>query len=647
MTLLTAERLWAIPRVGAPHSIGDGRLLVPVTTYDADTDESTTTLWRLDPSNGEPRAFARGQIGGFSVAMDGSAVAYLRKHDEHRQVHVQPLDGGESRQVGDLPLGAVGVKWTPTGSLVAMATLFRDQPTLEGTAERSPDPRLTARATEDAVYRYWDTWLEHVYHPVIIDPATGDVTDLTPEATRFWSFPSVDEPINDIDVSPDGTLVAFVADDSSPPHRQLSWSLFLMNIDGSGLRRLDEGREGNSHRPRFTRNGAGIVYGYQAEPDFYAAHMQLVRFDLATGEHLDLARGWDRSAHGWTLDGDGRLLFTAEDAGRSRLWRLSSTTGDVEPLTTGGWVSDPTVAADGTVHVLAQSLAAPPEVFRVGAPDDNGDHRLEKVTSFTAEALDDVEMGTVRELEVPGADQRPIQVWVLDPPDASPDEPRSLLHMIHGGPHGVFGDQWHWRWNGQVMAAAGHRVAHVNFHGSTGWGEDFTASIHGAWGDKPFRDIEAATDHLIGLGLVDEERMAVAGGSYGGYLVAWITSQTDRYAAAVAHAAVTNLGGMYASDVTFGRQRAYGGEVWEDRSVVERWSPSAHAAGYSTPTLVVHGHRDERVPVTQGLELYGVLVAKGVPARLLSYPSENHWVLSRTNSINWYAEVLSWLERWL
>lgn len=342
MTLLTAERLWAIPRVGAPHSIGDGRLLVPVTTYDSDTDESTTTLWRLDPSNGEPRAFARGQIGGFSVAMDASAVAYLRKHDEHRQVHVQPLDGGDSRQVGDLPLGAVGVKWTPTGSLVAMATLFRDQPTLEGTAERSPDPRLTARATEDAVYRYWDTWLEHVYHPVIIDPATGDVTDLTPEATRFWSFPSVDEPINDIDVSPDGTLVAFVADDSSPPHRQLSWSLFLMNIDGSGLRRLDEGREGNSHRPRFTRNGAGIVYGYQAEPDFYAAHMQLVRFDLATGEHLDLAQGWDRSAHGWTLDGDGRLLFTAEDAGRSRLWRLSSTTGDVEPLTTGGWVSDPT-----------------------------------------------------------------------------------------------------------------------------------------------------------------------------------------------------------------------------------------------------------------------------------------------------------------
>ena len=163
----------------------------------------------------------------------------------------------------------------------------------------------------------------------------------------------------------------------------------------------------------------------------------------------------------------------------------------------------------------------------------------------------------------------------------------------------------------------------------------------------PYRDVEAATDHLIGLGLVDENRMAVTGGSYGGYLTAWITAQTDRYACAVAHAAVTNLGGMYASDVTFGRELAYGAEVWDDLETVQRWSPSAHAAGYGTPTLVIHGHLDQRVPLTQGLELYGVLTAKGVPARLVSYPDENHWILKRDNSIHWYHEVLGWLDRWL
>jgi len=141
--------------------------------------------------------------------------------------------------------------------------------------------------------------------------------------------------------------------------------------------------------------------------------------------------------------------------------------------------------------------------------------------------------------------------------------------------------------------------------------------------------------------------MAVAGGSYGGYLVAFITGQTDRYACAIAHAAVTNLGGMYASDVTGGRALAYGAEIFDDRSKVERYSPSSHAAGYNTPTLVIHGEQDYRVPVTQGLELYGVLKAKEVPARLVYYPSENHWVLNPQPSLHWYGEVFSWLDVYL
>jgi dipeptidyl aminopeptidase/acylaminoacyl peptidase len=187
----------------------------------------------------------------------------------------------------------------------------------------------------------------------------------------------------------------------------------------------------------------------------------------------------------------------------------------------------------------------------------------------------------------------------------------------------------------------------VNFHGSTSFGQDFAVSIQGAWGDRPYRDIEATTDHLIGAGLVDEERMAIAGGSYGGYLVSFISGQTSRYACAVAHAAVTNFGGMYASDMTSGRARAYGADIWDDRATVDRYSPSSHASGYNTPTLVIASERDYRVPATQGLELYGVLKAKGVPARLLYYPAENHWILTPQASLHWYEQVFSWLNLYL
>jgi dipeptidyl aminopeptidase/acylaminoacyl peptidase len=219
--------------------------------------------------------------------------------------------------------------------------------------------------------------------------------------------------------------------------------------------------------------------------------------------------------------------------------------------------------------------------------------------------------------------------------------------MIHGGPHATFGDTWHFRWNAQAFAAPGYVVAMVNFHGSTSFGDSFARSIHGRWGDQPTVDILAATESLIERGIADPERMAITGGSYGGYLTAWMMSQTDRFRCAIAHAAVTNLGGMYATDMTYGFSRSRGAEIWEDPARVDRWSPSAHASGYNTPTLVIHGERDYRVPVTQGLELYGVLKSKGVPARLVYFPDENHWILKPQNSLVWYQEVHDWLAQWL
>ena len=215
-------------------------------------------------------------------------------------------------------------------------------------------------------------------------------------------------------------------------------------------------------------------------------------------------------------------------------------------------------------------------------------------------------------------------MFLVHPPDASPRhgraEPPPLLHLIHGGPHGAFTDGWQWRWHAQSFAARGYLVAMVNFHGSTSFGADFTSSIQGAWGDKPYRDIEAATDLLVGRGLVDETRMAVAGGSYGGYLVAFITGQTSRYPAPSPTPPSPISAACMPRTSLAGRALAYGAEIFEDRARVERYSPSSHAAGYDTPTLVIHGERDYRVPLTQGLELYGVLKAKEVPARLVVLP---------------------------
>ncbi|HET7497611.1 MAG TPA: S9 family peptidase, partial [Candidatus Eisenbacteria bacterium] len=217
----------------------------------------------------------------------------------------------------------------------------------------------------------------------------------------------------------------------------------------------------------------------------------------------------------------------------------------------------------------------------------------------------------------------------------------------HGGPHGIAGDNFHFRWNLHAFAAPGYVVAAVNFHGSTSWGQEFAACIQGGHGDKPYDDIMKATDTLIEAGFVDPSRMAATGGSYGGYLVCWIAGQTDRFRCVVNHAGVFDLLAEYGSDVTQGRHQAYGGEPWDRLEAIDRWSPARFARGFSTPMLVIHGERDFRVPHNQAMAVYNIYKAKGVDARLVFFPDENHWILKPRNSLLWNREVRDWLARWL
>ncbi|HUO46791.1 MAG TPA: S9 family peptidase [Acidimicrobiia bacterium] len=639
---ITPLDLWKLPRVGSPVIVPDGSVLVTVTTYDLEENKGRGQVWRLIEGQApQPVTDPSLRASKPAVAPDGRIAFVAPIDDGPAQLWLTEGDGGQARPLTELPLGVLGCKWLPGGQgLIVLASLLKGHLTIEETAaelERRKSAKFTAHATEDAVYRYWDTWLVtgEVPHLFRLDITNVTLTDLIPTSTRWWAFPNTDDPIADFDVSPDGSLIAFVADSSQPPHRQLRRSLFVVGFDGQEPREITPDGVAHARRPRFNRDGTQLLFGYQELPDYYADRSRLALINLAAGSHHLLTEGWDRSAEEWEFDGRGEIVFVAEDLGRQHLFRLGAGWEEPELLARGGTLSSPAVGPDGTVYLVHHSLTAAPEIVQLAEAG-----QLTPVTSFTTD-LKDISWGEVEDHTIPGADDEPVQFFLIRPPKGNSKPP--LLHFIHGGPHGIFGDAWQWRWHAQTFAAAGYLVAMVNFHGSTSFGQDYAMSIHGGWGDKPYRDIEAVTDHLIGQGLIDEKRMAVAGGSYGGYLTAFIIGQTDRYACAVAHAPVTNLAAMYASDVTTGRQRAYGAEIWEDRARVDRYSPSSHSAGYQTPTLVIVGERDFRVPATQGLELYGVLKAKGVPARLLYFPGENHWILNPQASIYWYDQVLSWL----
>lgn len=644
-----AEDLWLTPRVGAPVATPDGRaLIVPVTRWNLEKNEARTCFHHVALDGGTTRAITSPDASAAEprVSPDGTRLAFTRKDDKGRaQLMLMPLDGGEARRLTDLPLGVFDPRWLPDGrGIVFGSLLLRGHLTHEATAvelKRRADDPVKAQVTEDRVYRFWDQWLTtgEVPHLFVYDLARDTVRDLTPESTVWFDWM---DPSGQYDVSPDGHEIALAGQVFDEARSLLVSRVFTVPIAGGALRCLTPDHPADDLRPRYSPDGRHLLYGMTHDVEFYADRIRLMRMDRASGVHTEWLGDWDFIPTHWEYAADGTVVFEADHHGRLKLFAFEGQ-GEPRALTSTGSVTASTPLPGGRVACLHQSLAAPGEVHLVplaGGP-------ATRLTSFTDEAAGLHHVGEVRELVFPGAHDVPVQMFIVLPPDYIEGHRYPLVHMIHGGPHGSFGDMWHARWNAQAFAAPGHVIALVNFQGSTGWGQHFAQCIQGEWAARPFEDLMRATDRLIAMGLVDASRMAVTGGSYGGYMVSWIGAHTDRFKCIVNHAGVVDLTGQYASDITQGRGRASGGEAWDGLEKQDLWSPIRFAKGMNTPMLVVHGERDYRVPVGHGLMIYGMLKAKGVPARLVYFPDENHWVLKARNSLLWYREVLGWLARWL
>lgn len=700
---VTAEDLWNMPRVGGPVPSPDGsKVLVPVSTYSMEANEGTTRIWLIpgdatgaggkegrgtDPAR--PLTTAEASSGQPAWDPEGTRFLFVRKpggvKDEKKkqlpkfpdkpQIYLLSLDGGEAERLTDFPLGVSDPLWFPDAKRIAfLAAVYADAPSLEETAKKAKakeeDP-VKAAVTEDRVYRYWDRWLTDgtVHHLFVLDLETREIVDLIPDSKRVFD---PDDPSGQYRISPDGREIVFSACRTLPPHDPWLWGAFTVEVPGRiragakppRVREITPKEAANISRPIYSPDGDHIIMGLQREWDFYADKVRILAYDRRRERSDVLTEPWDVSPSCWDFGEDDPYLYLTADAeGRTAFYRLDFRAalrkpGKVLPeeVLRGGSLSDPRPAG-GLLFANRSTLTEPPEVV---AYTKDG-KRMRTLTAFTEPHLRDLELSEATEECFIGAEGRRIQMFLVYPPGVK--APKStggkiatarrtgkafpLVHMIHGGPHGAFPDQWHWRWNAQTFAAPGYLVALVNFHGSTGWGQDFTASILGRWGDQPYKDIMAATDSLIERGLADPSRMAVSGGSYGGYLVSWIAGQTDRFACIVNHAGVCDFQTQYASDVTQGRPRSLGGEPWDNIEGMDRYNPLRHAAGFRSPMLVIHGEKDYRVPYNQGLEIYNVYKAMKLPARLVVYPDENHWILKPRNSRHWYGEVLAWLERWI
>ena len=652
---ITVDDLWKMERLGNPSLSPDGaHAVVAVSRYSMEQNKGSSALWLLSTlggaprqltacgdKDGQPRYSPRGDRIGFTAKREQEG-----RKDEEPQFYVIAPDGGEARRCGEVATGVEAFKWCPDGERIVFVSWV--WPELKGQKAQAQalkefkERKETAYVTDQSYYRYWDHFVPmgRSAHLHVMELGTGKVRDLF-EGTPY-ELVRGEPDANNFDVSPDGRRVVFAYDPAPEKRTDGRFALAEVDLRSGRIATIVQDAEWDFSAPRYSPDGTRIAFLASHQGRKHTMPAQLAIWSRGEG-HEVVSAEWDHEVHAplvWEEDGL-ELLFCTEQKARRHLWRFDIADRRAEIAVEGGWVTGFDKAA-GTLVSVADAADHPSRMHAL--LPGQAPRRIERFNDALMATLD---LGTHEETWVEGALGDRVQVWLFYPPGFDPKKKYPLLHVIHGGPHTAVGDNWHYRWNNPTFAAQGYVVAAVNYHGSSSFGYAFTDSITHRWAELELQDIEAATDMLLKKRFIDRKRVFATGGSYGGYMVAWMNGhvQPGRYAAYICHAGCFDWTAMFADDAWSWHSKELGAYYWDDMARVNAQSPHAFAGAMSTPTLVIHGAQDYRVPDQQGLAYYNTLKARGVDARLVWFPDENHWILKPRNSRLWYREFFAWLER--
>ncbi|HSG29013.1 MAG TPA: S9 family peptidase [Candidatus Krumholzibacterium sp.] len=650
---ITFDDLISLGRIGDFEISPDGgKAAFTVTWFDEEDNSSNTDIYMVSLSGGAPYPFVRSEGSDRSPCWspDGSKLAFVSSRGGTSQIWIIPADGGEARRVTDIPTGVSQPVWSPDGRTLAFtSSVYPDCEDMDCNGKRLEeweDSPVKARLVDHLLFRHWNYWREGRWsHLFLTDIDASFLTEVNKGRTDV-------PPISlggsrDYDFSPDGKEICFSMNPDTMVAISTNNDLYVMSIAGGTTSSITADNLSNDNNPRYSPDGRYIAYRAQMRPGFEADRYRLMLYDRREHRVINLTEDLDYSIGSFSWYPDSRsIYFCAQDRGRYSIFKAPVKGGSAVKVISGGYDSDLRISPDGRKIVFARQAAdRPEELYTANAK--GGDVR--QLTDINAATVKNLEMNPLEEFWFEGAEGRKVHGMIVKPPFFEEGRKYPAILLIHGGPQGAFGDDFHYRWNLQMFASPGYVVATINFTGSTGYGQAFTDAISGDWGGAPYVDIMKGLDYLLeNYGFIDPARIGAAGASYGGYMIDWLEGHTDRFACLVSHAGVYNLESMYgATEELWFPEWEFRGMPWTNLENYEKFSPHRFASQFRTPCLVIHGEHDYRVPYTQGLEFYTTLQRLGVPSKLLFFPDEDHFVRKPKNADLWWNTIYDWFEEYL
>jgi dipeptidyl aminopeptidase/acylaminoacyl peptidase len=645
---LQTEDLFNFKRVSEPQISPDGRTVAYVIqTYDKAKNSSNRQIWLVPAGGGSPRQItSTGSNDRPRWSPDGRQIAFISNREGGPQIWVLDIAaGGEARKVTSISTGVGGHAWSPDGLHFVFASDVypecADDDCNRKKAEAVEANKVKAKVATRLLYRHWNFWKDGMRTHVFVVPASGGVAkDHTPGDYDAPPFASGSQ--DGYAISPDGKELCYATNTDAVEATSTNSDLMIVPVGGGTAKRITGDNKGWDGNPVYSPDGKSIAFRSQERAGFEADTFRIKIYDRNSGAIRTLTATLDRSIDRFVWTPDGRsMVFTAGVESYEQVFSIDVASGRVTNVAEKVLVTDLSMSRDGkTIAWTNQNSAQPTEVF-VSSVDGTG---ARQVTDTNRQLLSQRAFSQIEDMWTTAADGTKIHSLLAKPIGFDPAKKYPMLVLIHGGPQGAWQRNFHYRWNPQIYTAAGYVVLMPNPRGSTGFGQAYTDAVTGDWGGKPFTDIMSSVDEAAKLPYVDANRIGAAGASYGGYMINWILGHTDRFKVLVSHAGIYNLTSMAGvTEELWFTEWEFKGTPWTNRDMYERFSPHNFVTAFKTPTLVIHGELDYRVPVGEGMMLFTALQRQNVPSKLVIFPDEAHHVLKPQNAEMWHRTVLDWL----